>query len=203
MGLINHNHLGLTGSIASGKTTAANILREQGYTILTFSDILRDEAASRGLEPNRRNLTEIGNELREEHGDGILATRLLEKAALLPPEETEKLTFDGIRHPAEVLVLRAAGFYIGGIDAPRNRRKANYMGRGREGDSMVEEEFDRLDNAELLGEGGAHGQNISACLDRADERIINDGTIDELRIKLGLPPTTVEGQINYDPQRRK
>lgn len=202
MGLINHRYIGLTGPVASGKGTVALILQKQGYVIFTFSDILREEAVRRNLNPNRPNLQTIGNELRGTYGDGVLATLLREKAALLPPE-TRGVVFDGIRHPAEIVALREKGVYIAGINAPMNVRYAHYRARKREGDRMVRKEFNRLDKKERRGEGGEHGQNVYACLKMADEIIVNDGTVEDLRMKLGLPPTTVEGQINNDPQRRK
>ena len=59
--------IGLTGANASGKGEAAGYLKSKGFAYYSLSDILREEAKLRGIEPSRENLIKLGNELRNIH----------------------------------------------------------------------------------------------------------------------------------------
>lgn len=59
--------IGLTGSFASGCGTAAAFLKEQGYETYSLSKWLKEICEKRGLKIIRRNLQDIGDELREDY----------------------------------------------------------------------------------------------------------------------------------------
>jgi len=48
--------IGITGTNASGKDTAADFFKAQGFNIFSLSDILREEARRRDLAISRENL---------------------------------------------------------------------------------------------------------------------------------------------------
>jgi len=55
----------------------AAYLHRLGFACHSLSDIVREEAARRGLPPEREHLIRIGNLLRQEGGAGVLAERIL------------------------------------------------------------------------------------------------------------------------------
>src|SRR3954467_3895344 len=93
--------VGVTGFFCAGKDTMADMLRAKGFTHISLSDIIRDELAARKLAVTVPNLTELGNELRREHGPGALAERALKRV-----DFGRNWVITSIRHPAEVAALR-------------------------------------------------------------------------------------------------
>ena len=67
--------VGVTGPNAAGKGEVSAYLRALGFAVHSLSDIVREEAAARGLPPEREHLIRIGTLLREEGGPGVLAAR--------------------------------------------------------------------------------------------------------------------------------
>ena len=107
---------GLTGKNASGKGTVAEILKKKNFTYHSLSDSLRDELKSLKKEETRENLIDIGNELREKGGPGVLADKLMPK---LNSENNHIV--DSIRNPLEVISLRKETllrrFFLISVDA--------------------------------------------------------------------------------------
>ena len=73
--------VGLTGTNGSGKTSAADYLKERGFRYLSLSDEIRLELANRNEPPTRENMTRLGNELRARFGAAVLARRVLARLA--------------------------------------------------------------------------------------------------------------------------
>ena len=69
--------IGLTGANASGKGEAASYLKSKSFEYYSLSDILREKAGARKIEPSRENLIKLGNELREKNGSSVLADAVL------------------------------------------------------------------------------------------------------------------------------
>ena len=84
--------IGITGTIASGKTTVAEILKEKGFVHHTYSDILRIEAKKRSIPQTRENLQKLGNRIKAESKDlGILSRLIIENSS------SKNIIADGIR----------------------------------------------------------------------------------------------------------
>ena len=157
--------IGLTGTKASGKGSVANLLQEKGFAYSSTSDRVREEAVSRGLEDYTiEQLQDIGNELRETHGTGVLAKMTLEK---LKGEENSVI--DGIRNLGEIEVLRQQpNFYLIGVDAPQEIRFSRLLHRGRASDPKTWEGFLEME-ARDHGKGEkSSGQQTKACIGEAD-----------------------------------
>ncbi len=168
--------IGLTGPNGSGKGEAAQFLKDRGFAYFSLSDVVREEAARRGLQSSRDNLIEIGNDLRLKHGAGILAQRIREKI-------TGDAVVDSIRNPSEIEELRKEeGFFLLGIDAPISIRFKRSLERGRIGDGATLEEFQKREEMENSSE--ASHQQLGKCLNMADAVILNDGDIGTLHIKI-------------------
>jgi len=56
--------IGITGSLAAGKDTVAQILEENGFRHISLSQILRDLVIKKGGDLSTASLTEEGNLLR-------------------------------------------------------------------------------------------------------------------------------------------
>ncbi len=167
--------IGLTGTIAAGKSAVVEYLKEKGFEHYVYSDILREEAKKRGIEETRKNLQELGNQMkRMSNNYGILSKKLLEKI------KSDNSIFDGIRTPDEIKELRKnKEVMIIGINAPQRLRFQRLKKRGRIGDPETFNDFKRMDNHE--NRGMTKGQNINACLKLSDHIIINNGDMGKLR----------------------
>lgn len=171
--------IGLTGYLGSGKDTVAEHLIKQGFKHLSLSDILREELRSRGLEVTRKNLQEIGNDLRTRFGTGYLAQR-----ALMMTNEGEDWIISSIGTTGEVEALQKhPQFTLVFVDAPQRQRYQRLVKRDREKESKTFKEFKKNETMENTG-GGAHYRNFEATKKMANIIINNDGTIAQLHKKV-------------------
>jgi len=171
--------IGLTGRNAAGKTTAGETLGGRGFSYLSLSDVIREEAKARGLSPIRENLTALGNELREKHGPGALAELTVARM-----QSDRNYAVDSIRHPAEVMALKKAGsFSLFHIFAPLEARFARSIARNRDGDAQNLQDFIRQEEREFASSNAA-AQQLLETERLADRRIDNDGTLEEFATRL-------------------
>ena len=172
MGLV----LGVTGPNAAGKGEVSAYLLTLGFATHSLSDIVREEAAARGLPPEREHLIRIGTLLREQGGLGVLAERLL-------PRLDGWDVVDSIRNPAEVETLRQVpGFVLIGVDAPAALRFARSRLRARPGDPGSFAEFVARERQE--NSANPAGQQLRATFVLADRVIDNNGDLDLLHLKI-------------------
>ena len=196
--------IGLVGPIASGKGFLGEYLSRHGFFYISTSDRVRDEADRRGVSKIRKNLQDIGNELRQKFG----VTVLVERCLALIPAEIENVLIDRMRNPGEVrYVKEQLGGQIIGVDAPAELRLKWYLGRAKKRgeDGVSEADFWRANNRDLgVGENSS-GQQGSATFLMNDGVIFNDGSdrmIREcevwLREKFGVE---LEGKRHWSKER--
>ncbi len=168
--------LGISGLYGAGKGEAVKYLEARSFYPHSLSDVIREELRRRGLEPTRERMIEVGNEIRASEGLGGLANRLAESLV-----GDRNYVVDSIRHPAEVEALRARTehFRLLWIDADEAVRLRRIVARGRVGDPTSLEELRRLEGREL-GSGDPAAQQLLAVRELADERIENDGSLEDL-----------------------
>ncbi len=167
--------IGLTGLIASGKGTVAKILMEKGYEYLSTSDIVREETKKRGLSGIRDNLISVANSLRANHGEGILAQKIIDK---INNSGGSKFIVDGIRNVGEVKVLRQMdNFKLLGITAELDTRIKRVLARDRSSDPNTEEEIKQMFEKDKV-------TGVDVCFETADIVIENNADVQELSIKL-------------------
>jgi adenylate kinase family enzyme len=89
--------IGISGAIASGKTTLARALaRELDVPVASFGDYLRAVAAARHLPGDRGSLQELGQHLIDEHGWQGFASGVLAAAGV--GRGSPAVVIDGVRH---------------------------------------------------------------------------------------------------------
>lgn len=169
--------IGLTGRMAAGKGTVADLLREMGFEYHSLSDAIRAELKTRDLPETRANLTDVGNLLRREYGPGALAHRILPEC-----DRGKRHIVDSIRNPVEVDVLQESDwpFILLCVDASAEVRYERLRERGRVGDVDSFEAFVAQENRELVS-ADPRTQQLIATEAKAEHRLVNDGSIGELR----------------------
>ncbi|MDP3981768.1 MAG: deaminase [Chlamydiota bacterium] len=167
--------IGLTGRNGSGKGVVAEFLIQRGFIYGSLSDIIRDELKDRGIEITRENLIRQGNELRLQHGPGVLAEKISERF-----DSDKNYVIDSIRNPEEVKTLKKClGFTLAYVDAPIKLRFERVKERRREHDPISYEEFVRLENKECSSDNPA-AQQLDKTQKMADIILTNHGPLDEL-----------------------
>jgi dCMP deaminase len=177
--------IGLTGKNGAGKTVVSDYLKSRGFEYYSLSDEIREEIRRRGLEITREVLIDVGNELREKFGPGVLAERVLRSLY-----DHNNYVVDSIRNPYEVDVLRSrSDFTLLAVEADLAVRFERSRTRGRENAAQTLEQFTREEERELDSANPAN-QQLHATREKADLVIANDGSLEELHRKLDqlLPP---------------
>ncbi len=170
--------VGLTGGIASGKSTVAGFLRELGCTVFDADEIVR-ELYRPGAEGHRTLVRRYGEEILDE--DGGIDRPALSRRALSSPEAAREL--NGLIHPLVV------------------RREADEMRRIRElpGDHIAV-----VEATLLLESGGRERYDRIVVVDVAPEIQIERGiarglTRDEVerRMAVQMPRDQRLAQADY------
>ena len=170
--------IGLTGANASGKGEAASYLKSKGFEYYSLSDILREEAGRRKVEPSRENLIKLGNELRKEKGASVLADLAVKKI-----KDKKDCAIDSIRNPFEISALRKLkGFTLIGIDAPIEIRFRRAAERKRPGDPETIEDFIEKEKKENMQ--SSTNQQLKNCLKSADILIANNSSLESFHKKI-------------------
>jgi dCMP deaminase len=170
--------IGLTGPNASGKGEAALYIKSKGFIYYSLSNILREESIKLGIEPLRKNLIKLGNELRRKRGRSFLAL-----CAMKEIKKNKNYVIDSIRNPAEVQAFRRmSNFILIGINAPVEMRFKRSLERKRKGDAETLEEFIKKEKEE--NRNSSENQQLKKCLRMADVIVANDSTIEEFRRKI-------------------
>ena len=189
--------IGLTGLPSSGKGEVAAALieaaRRRGWLAehLSFSDRIKDEARRRGTadaEFTRELLSQIGIEMREAEGPGVLASRLVAMIEAWPSPVPEMFVVEALRHVGEIATLREAfgkRFTLIAVESDPRTIARRLIARRRPDESaealQSEEKAVELLEAELHGRQSPLGPNVGQCFEQADIRLDNNGTLDRLR----------------------
>jgi len=172
--------IGLTGKNCAGKDATADLLESMAFERHSLSDALRAELRMRGAPITREALIELGVELREAEGPAVLAERMMRLM------QTDRVCLVSVRSPAEVHALRRLDrFVLLAVEAPVAVRFAREHARHHERQESVPptlEAFLALEERENTHDENA--QQLDATIDLADETILNEGDLDELRSKV-------------------
>ncbi len=174
-------YIALTGYMGSGKGVISDMLKKSGYRYISLSDMVREEATKKSLEHTRENLQNVGNELRAEHGAGVLGMKVRES---IERDPGGNWVIDGIRNPACMTELRELpGLKIVGVSADDELLVDRVLERRRGGLDMTRDDvYARLKREKGEGEP-EDGQQVKKCLDKVDYFILNEGTLEDLENK--------------------
>lgn len=173
--------LGFVGRICAGKGVSIDYLvKKHGFIASSCSDRIREEIRRRGQEISREVLQQTSWELKEKFGATILADRTWQ---LLIEQGIEKVAVDSIRATEEIEYLKTKpNFYLIALEANQRLRFERLLQRQIEGqkEPTTWEEFVKVEKRDETGDG----RNIQGCIDLADFKILNEGSLENLHQKL-------------------
>jgi dephospho-CoA kinase len=162
----------------AGKSTVATLLMENGFSIITMGDVIREEAKRQNLEMTDTNLGNLMLKLRKDLGPGAVAQLILKKMQR-ESSETSNIVIDGIRSISEVKVLENIGHVkLLAIHASTHTRYKHIKKRARSDVPLNINDFVNRDKRELT-------VGVSEAIALADEIVSNNNlTKDELKEKV-------------------
>jgi len=150
----------------------SEIVKEMGIPVIVMGDVVREEARIRGIEPTPKNLGKLMIELREKMGANVIAKRCVDKIKEL---NSKIVLVEGVRSLEEVEEFRKVGdVKIVAVHSSPKTRYERLSRRGRSDDPKSWEEFRERDLREL-------DVGIGRVISLADEIIINEGTLEDLK----------------------
>lgn len=164
----------LTGMPGAGKEEFVRVALERGYQVVRMGDVVRQEAAARGLVMSDQEIGGFASAERREHGPRIWAVRCV------PMIGDRDTVIDGSRSPYELEVFRkelGRKMRLVAIHASPSERYVRLMRRDRHDAPRSEEDFRQRDEREL-------GWGLGDLIAQADLMIENEGTLDEFHRKV-------------------
>lgn len=166
--------IGLSGPLAAGKTTAANLLVGMGLQSSRFSEILADELTRRGVATTRSSLQDLGADVKKQpSGQRWLQNTLADRV-----KGGKRIVLDGMRHPEDHAFLTERwGFsaHHVHIEASAEVRAQRYGSRENCSDMVFQ-----------MAERHEVEENVREMKHYADVVISNEGSFAELEDRLRL-----------------
>ncbi len=127
--------LGITGKIASGKTTVAKyIVKKYNGNSHRFSTVLRDVADRMHLEKNRKNLQKISTIFKQNFNEDILSKVIFHD---VDNDKHKIIVIDGVRRLSDVAYLKKLnGFKLIYIKTDIKKSYERILTRGENSDDI-------------------------------------------------------------------
>lgn len=170
--------IGITGAFGSGKTTAALFFKKRGYSVLTLSAILENEAKKRKLPLTRKVFQDLGNEMRASDGPGIL----MQKAIV--DNNDNLLVIDGLRNIGEIEALKKHKNGILLAIVADKKIRFNRLKNLKRREKLSWYLFNQLDLRDLGVNEKITGLQTALCIALADAFIDSNGTLNEFECEL-------------------
>lgn len=169
--------IGITGTNGAGKGTVVGYLvKNKGFVHFSARAYITKLLEQEGLEPDRENLINKGNELREKYGPSAIAILLYDEAI----KTGKNCIIESIRTLGEIELLKSKGeFILLAVDAEAEIRYERIYKRGLATDNVSFEKFRKLEKLETEN-SDPNKMNIFACIKKADYVLNNNGTQEEL-----------------------
>jgi dephospho-CoA kinase len=169
--------IGITGTLGAGKGTIVDyFMREKNFAHYSVRAFLIKEIEKRNLPVNRDSMVLVANDLREHHAPSYIIDCLYKEAQ----KNNRNSIIESIRTPGEVISLRKKeSFLLIAVDADIAVRYQRVALRGSETDHITFEEFS-ANEAREMNSDDPNKQNLRKCIEMADIRIENNGSITRL-----------------------
>lgn len=169
--------IGITGTLGAGKGTVVEYLvREKGFVHYSVRAFLLEEINRRGMPGNRDSMVVVANDLRHRHGPSFVTDCLYYEAV----KSGKPCIIESIRTTGEILSLREKGrFILLAVDADPELRFRRISERGSETDRIDYETFLSNEAREMTASDPGV-QNLKACMELAEYKLINNGSREEL-----------------------
>lgn len=184
--------IGITGTLGAGKGTIVQYLvEEEGFEHYSVRGLLIEEMKKLGLPENRNSMTVLANRLRSAYGPSYITDKLYERAN----NDGHDCVIESIRTPGEIHSLRRKpGFYLFAVDATPRKRYNRIRKRSSETDEVSFKEFIAAEEREMNSDD-PHKQNLALCIDMADYRFDNNGSIEQLLTAVKQVMTIIKNEI--------
>lgn len=172
--------IGIAGTLGAGKGTVVEYLKEKGFAHYSVSGRLIEILRERGLPEDRPHMSALADELSDAYVGGILEVMHLKAQE----DGAKDYILESIHRVSETDYVRSLGGIILALDVdPRVRYERSQLRQEGEKDNVTFEQF--LEAIEREEKGNRDGKpNINAVISIADHTIMNDGTIEELHVKV-------------------
>ena len=161
----------LTGMPGCGKEELVKVAHERGLAVVRMGDVVREEAARRGLALTDAAVGGMADEERKRHHPGVWAERTL------PRVGPGAFLVDGIRAQSEVTLFREGlgdRVTVVSVDASPRTRYERVRLRRRPDDIQSFEAFEVRDRRELVW-------GLGEVIAGADHHLANEGSLEEFR----------------------
>ena len=178
------NIIGIVGPIACGQGVVVEyLIKTKGYISFSLSSLLHDELKKRNITTfTRTTLQDLGDELRKNEGEGVLAKRAMTKLKTEHiKKKSQKIIIEGIRNPGEVEYLRTVpGFFLLAVDADQKLRFKRVLQRAKPWDPKDWETFLKIDGRDNGDGNKTNGQQVRKCMEMANTSISNNSDINHI-----------------------
>ena len=185
--------IGITGTLGSGKGTVVDYLvKNKGFAHFSVRSFLIDEIKKRNLPVNRDSMVEVANDLRANNSPSYLAEQLFELAS----KQDKPAIIESLRTPGEIDALKKKGdFFLLAVDADSKLRYDRVIIRGSSTDKISYEKF-LSDEKKELTTSDPNKQNLAKCIEMADFRIDNSGSLEELNNQVELIYNLIDDELS-------
>lgn len=169
--------IGITGTLGAGKGTIVEYLvGKKDFAHFSVRQYLIKEMQRQGLKINRDNMVTTANGLRTKHSPSFIIEELYAKAST----QNKNAVIESIRTPGEIDFLKKQGnFLLLAVDADPEIRYERIKLRKSVTDRIDFKTF--LENEQReMNTTDPNKQNLRVCIDRADIKLLNNGTKEEL-----------------------
>jgi len=150
-------------------------------SIFQDTEKLVKEIKKRRLAENRDSMVIVANELRKNNSPSYITDQLYIEAL----ETGSDAVIESIRTPGEITSLKSKGnFFLFAVDADPKIRFERIKLRASETDKINFETFLANEKREMNSDD-PNKQNLKKCIEMADYRFNNDGSIEQLNIRVG------------------
>ncbi|MGQ0796863.1 MAG: AAA family ATPase [Methanobacteriota archaeon] len=163
--------IAVAGMPGSGKDEVVRIAADLGFSVVRMGDVVREEAARRGLPMEDKAVGGMAHQERVERGFGIWAERTL------PRLKGDAVLIDGLRGKAELDVFRRAfgdRLVVVAIHASPATRYARMAARRRADDAASLAALRERDERELAW-------GLGDVLATAEVLLVNEGDLETFR----------------------